>query len=408
MSGAEGKMVTHFWTEFQLTSSDSSSDEVRWQVAWFALVALGLAAMVQPCGNVLSRKEKNHRFYIRASPIVCVADMVHFIALVFLGFSWHLPTWLYNIKFELKRRFEGEPGAKDREAAENSIGIRWILMILGAYQFQAIKLIGMRGIPWTQAWAIMFAISILFGEILILLVRYLNLNDGSTYTYRPQWRWNRYRYRNMDTNLSDSFYLMEIIPIVLQFAISYGPLFTLMWKLLYSFDEYPYAPVIIPLFFASPLSIVHYLCKAIQFCLQSVGLTHQRTNSSLSGNHLISGMYQFYSKIGCVSVSMLSAPLLIRQMDNAISPMPEVSLVLWTWKWKILSWILYQLLWRATGGSPQYTQGNIAELLFRVDSFRGLQAVELCFLTILSSALYYGLLYDSTGTINPEWTGVFG
>ncbi|KAE8342692.1 hypothetical protein BDV24DRAFT_162225 [Aspergillus arachidicola] len=151
-----------------LNFPDSPSPEnVKWQTAWFALVSLGLAAMMQPCGNVLGQRTKNHRFYIRASPVVCAADMVQFIAFVLLGFSHDPQVWLRNVKFELRERFEGESGAKDREAAENSIIIRWILMIMGAYGFQVIKLMAMRGVPWTQAWAMMFATSILFGEVLL-------------------------------------------------------------------------------------------------------------------------------------------------------------------------------------------------------------------------------------------------
>ncbi|KAE8323845.1 hypothetical protein BDV39DRAFT_130112 [Aspergillus sergii] len=189
-----------------------SPANVKWQTAWFALVSLGLAAMMQPCGNVLGQRTKNHRFYIRASPIACAADMVQFIAFVLLGFSRDPQVWLRNVKFELRERFEGESGAKDREAAENSIIIRWILMIMGAYVFQVIKLMAMRGVPWTQAWAMMFAISILFGEILILLVHFLNFDDGSTST-PPLWR---------SYKISDALDHIGIIVISLQFTISYG------------------------------------------------------------------------------------------------------------------------------------------------------------------------------------------
>ncbi|KAB8222431.1 hypothetical protein BDV33DRAFT_168658 [Aspergillus novoparasiticus] len=203
-------------------SEDSTSPEnVKWQTAWFALVSLGLAAMMQPCGNVLGQRTKNHRFYIRASPVVCAADMVQFIAFVLLGFSHDPQVWLRNVKFELRERFEGESGAKDREAAENSIIIRWILMIMGAYVFQVIKLMAMRGVPWTQAWAMMFAISILFGEILILLVHFLNLDDGSTST-PPRWR---------SYKISDALDHIGIIAISLQFAISYGTLYIFVLRM---------------------------------------------------------------------------------------------------------------------------------------------------------------------------------
>ncbi|KAJ5455022.1 hypothetical protein N7530_002362 [Penicillium desertorum] len=197
--------------------NSSSPQEVEWQVAWFALLALGLAAMLQPCGNVLCQKANNHRFYIRASPVVCIVDVAQFIAFILLGFSCNPQAWLQNIKFELRQRFEGEDGAKDREKAENSIIVRWILMILGASLFNAIKLMMMQGIPWTQAWAMMFAISIVFAEVLILLVRFLSLDGSSAHTTPPAWR--SYKISNVLDHIG-------IIPISLQFAVSYWTFFS--------------------------------------------------------------------------------------------------------------------------------------------------------------------------------------
>jgi hypothetical protein len=109
-----------------------------------------------------------------------------FITFIVLGFSSDPQRWLRNIKFELRERFEGESGVRDRTVAENSTIIRWMLLILGASQFQTIKLMAMEGILWTQAWAMMFTISIVFGEVLILLVRSLSLQGGSADTV-PLW-----------------------------------------------------------------------------------------------------------------------------------------------------------------------------------------------------------------------------
>ncbi|KAL3473714.1 hypothetical protein BJX99DRAFT_272131 [Aspergillus californicus] len=208
-------------------SENSSPPEVKWQVAWFALLALGLAAMLQPCGNVLSQKAKNYRFYIRVSPIVCIADVAEFIAFILLGFSRDPQTWLQNIKFELRERFEGEDGVKDRERAENSIIIRWMLMILGASLCNVIKLMAMQGIPWTQAWAMMFAISIVFGEVLILFVRFLSLDDRSAHTL-PAWRGYK---------ISDALDHVGLIPFSLQFTLSYCTLFSFLFQLIMLTNE---------------------------------------------------------------------------------------------------------------------------------------------------------------------------
>jgi hypothetical protein len=85
-------------------------------------------------------------------------------------------------------------------------------MILGAIPLQIIKLMAMQGIPWTKVWAMMFGISIVFGEVLILLVRALSLDDGSA-DEQPAWRRHK---------LSDALVHIDAIPFSLQFAFSWG------------------------------------------------------------------------------------------------------------------------------------------------------------------------------------------
>ncbi|KAK4443676.1 hypothetical protein QBC34DRAFT_199305 [Podospora aff. communis PSN243] len=52
-------------------------DEVKWQVALFALMPLIIGAMTQPVGRVLDRPSK-YRLWMRSSPILCVADLLYF------------------------------------------------------------------------------------------------------------------------------------------------------------------------------------------------------------------------------------------------------------------------------------------------------------------------------------------
>ncbi|KAJ5633229.1 hypothetical protein N7490_009568 [Penicillium lividum] len=258
--------------------------------------------MTQPCGSILCMKSRNHRFYIRASPIVCIADVIQFTLFVLLGSSRNPKVWLLNIKFELKERFQGESGARDKEAADNSILMRWILMILGASQFQAIKLMAMEGIPWTQAWAMMFGISIVFGEVLILLTRFLKL-DGSSANTIPAWR----RYTLSNT-------LDYVAPLVVLIA-----------------------------FFTSMVSIAIFY----------IGL--------FDGNP---GLLNELGLISIIATIAISVVVLV----------------------------------------PKITPRAI----FRVNSSEGSLAVVLAFYTLLAGILYYGVTYDSSGTVNPDWTGIFG
>ncbi|GMF76543.1 unnamed protein product [Aspergillus oryzae] len=388
-----------------LNFPDSPSPEnVKWQTTWFALVSLGLAAMMQPCGNVLGQRTKNHRFYIRASPVVCAADMVQFIAFVLLGFSPDPQVWLRNVKFELRERFEGESGAKDREAAENAIIIRWILMIMGAYVFQVIKLVAMRGVPWTQAWAMMFVISILFGEILILLVHFLNLDDGSTST-PPLWR--SYRFSNAVDHIG-------LIAISLQFAISYGSLYIFVHKMndLLRYKGLPdYVNfTILVIFIGVSLSpsfpgYWRYNVRLFTKLLRPHDLHIYETTVPLNHGGEIGATkrYWLYS-LGCFAIISFSlTPYLITQISDIVHVGVE-----WIWIWVVLSLNVCVILWGLANKLPMSINGKKIGRLCRVNSFSSAQSVVLCFLTFLASILCYGCVFDPSGTENPDWTGVFG
>ncbi|KAL2006602.1 hypothetical protein VTN00DRAFT_9270 [Thermoascus crustaceus] len=125
----------------------SSNNEVNWQVAWMALVLLAIGAMTQPCGYVLDIDETNYRLYIRASPIVFIADVLHFLVRVFLGFSLDYREFWYHIKAMIRYRFREEHGIYGLVGAEKASIIRWALLVIGSIPCQTINLMAMQGIP---------------------------------------------------------------------------------------------------------------------------------------------------------------------------------------------------------------------------------------------------------------------
>ncbi|KAB5566476.1 hypothetical protein GE09DRAFT_736697 [Coniochaeta sp. 2T2.1] len=178
--------------------ADAVSDainEVKWQAAWWAMVPLALAAMTQPCGRVLDRDNKRYRFYARASPVVCIADVFIFLVMLVLGTVMEpKDKWLANAKYEIRRRFQGEL-VGDPQTLESTFLARWAMLIVGGIPFQTLKLVAMSGIPWTKTWALMYFISIILGEVLIFVGRRLNhpADAGSSGsqpqdTDRPLWR----------------------------------------------------------------------------------------------------------------------------------------------------------------------------------------------------------------------------
>jgi hypothetical protein len=66
--------------------------------------------------------------------------------------------------------------------------IRWVLLVLAGIPFQTAKLIGMQGIPWTKAFAVLFCASIIIGEL-----QYLS----AATTFRRRQR-SRFEYQESD------------------------------------------------------------------------------------------------------------------------------------------------------------------------------------------------------------------
>jgi hypothetical protein len=359
-------------------NTDSISSEVKWQVPFFALLALALGAMMQPCGNVLRTKARNHRFYIRASPIVCIADVAQFLFFILLGYDSDRNIWLKNIKFELKDRFSSESGAKDKGPAENSLVLRWILLILGASQFQVVKLMAMRGIPGTQTFAMMFGVAIIFGEVLILLVRSLDLDHGVVNT-PPAWR---------------SYKISKNLDGIRKFFTSLQSAFCQV-------------VFILTLYHMLVLEERKMLKHQLVFCLGTVILT------VLSSDFLISIIKR--DKVN-FALSLVVAYIVLMYYsflgsDFFRSHVASWEIFIWTTclgmfcGLRISLWAasdLFEDTWYAR--LFRYNQAR----LFRVNTPRGAQAARLSGLILFASTLYYGTLYDPSGTVNPDWTGVFG
>ncbi|KUJ24558.1 uncharacterized protein LY89DRAFT_24540 [Mollisia scopiformis] len=152
-----------------MISPPSSPSEVTWQVAFFALVPLALGTMTQPVGRVFNTAPEL-RFWFAVFTYL----LPWRCTLLFLRVTTdHClePTWSWrHFKAELAYRVRDEKWDEEptKEVEKAALG-RWALILLGGIPCQTIKLVGMRGIPWTQTLAIMYFLSLLFGEVLNIL-----------------------------------------------------------------------------------------------------------------------------------------------------------------------------------------------------------------------------------------------
>ena len=92
-------------TNPMLSSAETQPDEVKWQVALFALMPLVLGAMVQPVGRVFGAPA-SERFWMRVSPVVYAADVVDFFLRVFGRFLWDSSGSEFGSEWEWRARVE--------------------------------------------------------------------------------------------------------------------------------------------------------------------------------------------------------------------------------------------------------------------------------------------------------------
>ena len=164
------------------SSDPSPSSPVTWHVAFWVLLALALNSMAQPAGRICGHPSR-FRIYLASSPIICATDallMLTRLAFTVVYIDISLPKaarllllWRADRRpTKLLSASLGEPNAPEPEASEPKLKTwpRWLFFAMGVLP-AAIKLASFSGVPWTQAWGLMFAASFAVIEIVTLLAQ---------------------------------------------------------------------------------------------------------------------------------------------------------------------------------------------------------------------------------------------
>lgn len=157
------------------TVTGSITSQVSGQSALWALIALGLNAMTFPSADHLTDTSLVLSA-VRSSPLTCLADAV--IVLVWIIYMLYLGQ---NVTFAarmVRRYFRGDE--EDKPMGTRSLA-GLILFILGPLP-QAVKLVGMSGIPWTQSWGVCYFTSFLLLMAVDAAVLKHPHSDHSTYS----------------------------------------------------------------------------------------------------------------------------------------------------------------------------------------------------------------------------------
>lgn len=135
-----------------------SALEIHWQTVLFALVGLSLGAMFQPSGRVCGAPSC-YGVYLRASPIISVANAFTFllrpiiIRILDHDHNTMFQAWGAAIKY----RYDDE-GVEKPEAMRKTMLSRWVPLGTGVV-FLGIKLAATEGIMWSKIWGLMFLVS---------------------------------------------------------------------------------------------------------------------------------------------------------------------------------------------------------------------------------------------------------
>ncbi|KAK3940159.1 hypothetical protein QBC46DRAFT_386124 [Diplogelasinospora grovesii] len=375
---------------------DGAQEVVKWQTAWWALAPLAIGAITQPCGKIMGRPA-DHSVWLRISPIFCVADMAMFLISVVVSSlrdprsSWRF-FWKHCL-FEIAARFEddetGITRTREDEPPEtlNKSAIRCALVVLGGIPCQTIKLLAAKGIPWTQTWALMFTISIVFGEIVWFFRPRSNPALQQLRTQMPPF-WalasrgpSSYRPPALQFAIETLEWISRIMPSFLLIYSSLPIIGLTVWGSLWGYisDD-------------GPLTIYSIILTMYPFLFQFIHCKGHAFTLAISSRPLsVDGLRNHDVQVGSEApwVIGLIAPNLL--FFWAEGPMMIILL-------SFVICLLYYVIFLA------YIECS-ARFSMLLPIF---WVVFLWLSTIVVSLLYYAFVYDPAGTVLPSWSGVFG
>jgi hypothetical protein len=154
-------------------AASASSQEVSWQSAFWPVIACTLTVMLQNTGSVLDADIRLSGL-VKSSAPFCLVDTIHMLIgvgqMISAGCSFRKAvTYIWHARFENTGEALSSSALQLHEVAlESSWKLSLLSFLLGGLP-QAIKIFGMRGIPFTQAVVAVFLATFVIGEIFRLV-----------------------------------------------------------------------------------------------------------------------------------------------------------------------------------------------------------------------------------------------
>jgi len=417
---------------------------VSWQTIFWTLVPLAINSMAQPGGRICGLPSR-YRTYLHCSPFLCAADALSVVSQLAALYLYRKQSFSEAIGTVLHERFEADKGDEhsegqrpaihddddDEEAEtlhslETMTWLRWLWFILGTLP-PAIKLMSMRGVLWEQAWGMMFLTSWIINESLTIYAAthhtFFTISRGGRISWPGfEQMTASSRYRNFRARVIALQYWLALAALVVHAVMLNGVFREVFRKWRYSssliWSDIP--RVVNP---PKPLYSIVGICPVIEksmcmigfvailsFILRELGFSRSSTWFFLILDYCLAVVNVVMNIMRCDWCTYSyndSAPCRtkycnIYHSSQYIAGFTTAGYVgIFTLVYFLSSWSVRlgkNLLVIFPGGNKNSSKldhvGFLALLLFLA--------------TVLGTILWYGYIYDSDGTVNPSWTGIFG
>jgi hypothetical protein len=404
----------------------SSPSPVTWQVVCWVLLPLAINSMAQPSGKILGLQSR-YRIYLSSSPILCVADAVSAIfgltfsmlilrvnpiktsRLVMLRRTEHIVT-VEKVEYR-PRRFQSRTWARS------------LFFILGALP-AAIKLCSFTGLPWTKTWGMMFLSSFIIIELITLLSRFGGTEHNSSTSEilgHSEMEWKEPHLDLLRRKAEAVIHVFVLCEAILFLALPVH-LGLIMWALeklwaagvnQINIPDYIYEPFLI---FQSCYYVILVSLFTVWAVLKCMG--------RIPKDHVLSRILKYYYWFGMVMAAvyvpiwkksgqqnwLFTGIVVLEYVFAALIMMHWISF--WVCKgWPVVARML--LIAREPRPAGEKVEGDgEEEEVDEKDKGPIDPDAWLCFCffftSLMAFGMWYGFMYNETGTVNPPWTNVFG
>jgi hypothetical protein len=300
----------------------------------------------------------------------------------------------------LHERFESDDEGESSEGIqeiEKITWLRWLFFVLGTLP-GAIKLMGLKGVPWTKAWGMMFLVSFLVVESLVILSTTLR---GRYNVIRPQ-QIHPWPHRELLLNEGVNKRLaltraltgwLSVLSLTFHYILLYLA-FIHLWGPPKGFQDS----------FPMDILAIIILIFMLLLCVAS--------GAALSRKEAKPRLYAviFIIMMGFLSDYFFQYVQKFFDLGGISNRVVKASAFTVTYFVVYYILALMNSLFRELG--KQLLLGREVEwngpFIRSNDNIETYAFLELFIVTLTTSVPWYCYRFDPTGTVNPPWTGIFG